>query len=98
MRVNLSTRSGVDGIRMANSPGAIAGVTADDDVVAVLLDGDFGFDRIRVAENSVVQIGGMAQVEQIIDDELVVGANGDSVPLSGVHLRDIFEHIEVRHL
>ncbi len=62
-----------------------------------MLDGDFGFDRIRIAENSVVQIGGMAQVEQIIDDQLVIGANGNSVSFRRVHLRNIIEHAEVRH-
>src|SRR6201987_4786428 len=39
----------------------------------------------------------MAQVEQIIDDELVVGANGDSVAFGCMHLGDVVEDAEVRH-
>ena len=100
MRVNLSTRRGRG--RHENGEQSrsrrIAGVTADDHVVVVLFDGDLGLDGIGIAENAVVEIGRVAQVEQIVDDELVVGANGDPVPFGRVHLRDIVEHAEVRHL
>ena len=71
-------------------------MATDHDVVAVLLGGDFGFDGVRVAENAVVQIRGVAQVEQVVDDELIIGVDHDAVALGGVQLRHIVEHREIR--
>ena len=78
--------------------GDATGVTPDDDILALLLDRDVGFHRVRIAQNSVMEITGVAEVEQVVDDELVIGANGHLVALGGVHLRDIVEHAEIRNL
>ncbi len=74
----------------------IGGVAADHHVVAVQLGGDFGFDGVGIAQNALVQIRGVAQIEQIIDDELIIGLDDDAVALGRVQLRHIVEHGEVR--
>src|SRR5713101_2004412 len=73
-------------------------VTTDDHVVALLFDGDLGFNRFLIAENSLMEIRRVAQVEQIVDDELVICPNGNTVAFRGMDLRHVVEHAEVRHL
>ena len=45
-----------------------------------------------------MQIASVAEVEQVIDDQLVVRLDGDAVALGRMHLRNVIEHAEVRHL
>ena len=72
-------------------------MAADDHVVAVLIDGNFGFHGVGIAENALMQIRGVGEVEQIVDDELIIGPDDDAVALGGVQLRHIVEHPEIRH-
>src|SRR6266566_951608 len=74
------------------------GMTTDDDILALLFDRDLGFNRFLIAENSLMQIRRVAQVEEIVDDELVICPNGDTVAFGGMDLRYIVEDAEVRHL
>ena len=43
-----------------------------------------------------MQIRGVAQIEQVVDDELIIGLDDDAVALGGVQLRHVVEHREVR--
>ena len=76
----------------------IGGMPSHHHIIAVLLDGDLGFHGVGVTENALVQVGGVAEVEKIVDHQLVVGADDDAVALGGVEFRHVIEHAEVRHL
>ena len=69
----------------------IGGTAADHDVVAVLFDGDLRFLSVGIAEHAFMQIGGVAEVEQVVDDELIIGVDDDRVALGGVQFRHVVE-------
>ena len=59
---------------------------------------DIGLDRAGVAENAGVQVGGVAEVEKIVDDQLDIGLDGDAVALGRMQLRHVVHHGEIRNL